>query len=134
MQKRQRSAGVLTFKLQAPNGAGVSLQSDSAILRTRAICLALTRPLSGTALAIARALPNTPSQSRRDNPGLAAAFVPEKEGTETVEEVIIAVLIVFPFRQKHFDVTNIGFRAATFQLWIVLPVIMKMNKSAERLK
>ena len=68
----------------------------SAIARTRPICLALMRPVSGTALAIARALLNAPNHSRRDKPGLAAAFVPENEGTEMLEEVITAVLMVFP--------------------------------------
>ena len=95
----------------------------SAIARTRAICLLLTRPVSGTALAIARALPNTPSQSRTDKPGLAAAFVVENEGTEMLEEFITAVLMVFSLWKKHFDVTNIGFRAAPFQLRFVLSAI-----------
>jgi hypothetical protein len=99
----------------------------SAIARTRAICSALTRPVEGTAFAIAKALPSTPSHSRRDKPGLNAAFVPENEGTETLEEVITAVFIIFTFRPKHFDVTNIWFRATSFQLQFVLPAIIKMN-------
>lgn len=55
------------------------------------------RPVSGTALAMARALLSAPNHSRRDKPGFAAAFVPENEGMEMLEEVITAVLMVFPF-------------------------------------
>ena len=71
---------------------------DAASARTRATCLALTRPIAGTALAIARTLPIEPSHSRGDKPGLAAAFVLANEGTETLGELITAMLMVFPFR------------------------------------
>ena len=81
------------------------------------------------ALAIARALLRTPSQSRRDNPDLAA-LVPESEGTATLEEFITAVLMVFSLWKKHFDVTNIGLHAATFQLRFMLPAITEMNMTA----
>jgi hypothetical protein len=64
--------------------------------------LALTRPVAGTALAIAMALPNTPSQSRRDKPDLVTAFVLENEGTETLEEFITVVLMVFSLLVETF--------------------------------
>src|SRR5688572_25615321 len=88
----------------------------SAIARTRAICLLVTRPVAGTALAIARALPSTPSQSRTDKPDLATAFVVENEGTEMLEEFITAVLMVFSLLEETFRCDQYRLPHSTFPI------------------
>jgi hypothetical protein len=105
---------------------------DAAIKRTRSICLALTWPVADTALAIAKALRSAPSHSRKVRPGLAAAFVAVNEGTATLEKVITAVVMFFPFKPKRFGDFNIGLPTAPFQLQFMLSGITKTNKNDAR--